>query len=229
MSDIAIVVFPGSNCDRDAMYAFSHLLQRKTVFHWYDEPLKKETKLVVLPGGFSYGDYLRAGAIARFSSAIGSLPEYLDGGGKVLGICNGFQILVEANLLPGLLLKNASLKFQCQSVFVRLETTDTPFLQGGQIGDIYQMPIAHSEGRYVVSENNKTEFINSHQIVLKYCDAEGVVSDDTNANGSELSIAGVVNKQGNVFGLMPHPERACEKLVGSDDGLRFLKMIHRAL
>lgn len=230
MADVAIVVFPGSNCDRDIFHVFSHHLRRSVVYHWHDQPLKKEYKLVVLPGGFSYGDYLRAGAIARFTTVMESLGDYLSSGGKVIGICNGFQILVEAKLLPGLLQKNASLQFQCEDVFVRLEAATSPMLSHGKTGEVFRMPIAHSEGRYVVSEKDLKELEENHQIVLRYCNREGRTSDaDFNANGSVSSIAGVSNREGNVIGFMPHPERSADMLLGSADGLRFLSVVDQSL
>lgn len=229
MADIAIVVFPGSNCDRDAFHVFSHLLHRSVVYHWHEEPLKPEYKLVILPGGFSYGDYLRAGAIARFSTVVDSIPNYLKSGGKVLGICNGFQILIESGLLPGLLLKNESLRFQCEQTYVKVEENNSPLFKWAELGKALKMPIAHSQGKYVVPQNQLAELTEQGQIFLRYCDSNGQTSQDSNVNGSDFSIAGVTNKEGNILGLMPHPERASEILVGSEDGLRFLKWINEAI
>lgn len=230
MSDIAVVVFPGSNCDRDAFHAFSNLLGRSVTYHWHDQPLKKSYKLVVLPGGFSYGDYLRAGAIARFSDAVESMGDYVENGGSVVGICNGFQILVEAKLLPGMLLKNRSLQFQCEDIFVKSEKNNSPLLQDLESGKVMQMPIAHSQGRYVIPTQEEAMKLESNrQIILRYCGPDGEIDDSYNVNGSDFSIAGVTNERGNVLGLMPHPERSAEAILGSVDGLAFLKAIDQRL
>lgn len=229
MADIAVVVFPGSNCDRDALHAFSNLLGRSAEFHWHDEPLKKDCKLAVLPGGFSYGDYLRVGAIARFSPAVESLPDHLARGGSALGICNGFQILVEAKLLPGTLVKNRSLRFQCEDAFVRVEENRSPLLAKLPRGQVLKMPIAHSGGRYLVTDAELQDLEAKGQVVLRYTDPHGQLDDAHNVNGSCGAVAGVTNEAGNVLGLMPHPERSCESILGSVGGLGFLRSIVESL
>ena len=229
MSEVAVIVFPGSNCDRDAYHAFSNLLGRSVEYHWHDEPLKKDCKLAVLPGGFSYGDYLRAGAIARFSRAVESLPDHLGRGGYALGICNGFQILVEAKLLPGSLLKNRSLRFQCQDAWMTVERNKSRLLSKVPVGEVLQMPIAHSGGRYFVSDDEAEHLAENGQIILRYSDATGKSTDASNVNGSIGAIAGVTDASGSVLGLMPHPERASEALLGSVGGLTFLRSIVESL
>jgi len=206
---IGVVVFPGSNCDHDAGYAFSHTLGQQAEFLWHDVPSIGDVDAVVLPGGFAYGDYLRCGAIAKFSPVMAAVRKFATAGGPVLGICNGFQILVESGLLPGALLKNRGLKFVCREVTLRVESTDTPFTSGAQKGQLLKMPVAHGEGCYFDSERALDELEAEGRVVLRYVD---------NPNGSLRDIAGICNEQRNVMGMMPHPERAADALLGSADG-----------
>lgn len=225
MADVAVVVFPGSNCDRDAYHALGSVFKKTVTFHWYTDPIDPAYKLVILPGGFSYGDYLRCGAIAKISPAVESLGEYIDKGGLVLGICNGFQILVEAGYLPGALHKNRSLSFQCEDVHVAVESTSSPFLDRLPKGQVLRLPIAHSEGRYVADEKTVRELETEKRIALRYTGPRGEQEDRYNANGSVQAIAAVTNKRGNVFGLMPHPERCSEEILGNTDGRRFFESL----
>jgi phosphoribosylformylglycinamidine synthase subunit PurQ / glutaminase len=229
MSDVAVVVFPGSNCDRDAFHVFQDTLKRSVTFHWHDEPVRPDYRMVILPGGFSYGDYLRAGAMAKISPAVRSLGEYIERGGLVLGICNGFQILVEAGFLPGALVKNASLRFQCHDVHLRVETNGSPFLSKARRGEVLRMPIAHSEGRYIADEGTIAELEKGGRVLLRYCGPNGEISEAFNANGSTNSIAGITNAKGNVFGLMPHPERCSDAVLGNTDGLTVFRSIDSTL
>lgn len=215
--NFGIVVFPGSNCDRDCYYVIKDILNQPVRFIWHQERDLKDIDCVILPGGFSYGDYLRAGAIARFSPIMSEIKEFADKGGLVIGICNGFQILTEAGLLPGALGKNKGLKFICKYVTLKVERNDTPFTNMYKIGEIIRMPIAHNEGNYYIDDINKIK----DQVVLRYY--------GENPNGATDSIAGIVNKGGNVFGLMPHPERCSEKILGSEDGLKIFESIVRAI
>ncbi|MBC7319462.1 phosphoribosylformylglycinamidine synthase subunit PurQ [bacterium] len=215
--NFGIVVFPGTNCDRDCYYVIRDILNQPVKFIWHRENDLKGIDCVVLPGGFSYGDYLRAGAIARFSPIMSSVREFADKGGLVIGICNGFQILTEAGLLPGALGRNRSLRFICRYVNLIIERNDTPFTSEFEKGEIVRMPIAHNEGNYYIDDLSKVE----KQVVLRYY--------GENPNGALDNIAGIVNERGNVFGLMPHPERCSEKILGSEDGLRIFKSIVRSL
>ena len=214
----AIVVFPGSNCDHDAYHAAKHVLGQEAEFIWHKEPSLKDADVVVLPGGFSHGDYLRTGAIARFSPVMSAVAAFARQGGPVLGICNGFQILLEAGLLPGAMLRNRDLKFHCEHVTVRVEQTDTPFTARAARGQVLSLPIAHGEGNYYADTAVVRELEGSGRIVFRYCDADGHVTDASNPNGSVHNIAGICNEARNVVGLMPHPERACESPLGSADG-----------
>jgi phosphoribosylformylglycinamidine synthase len=213
-----VIIFPGSNCDHDAYHVISKHVGQPVSFIWHKETDLSGFDAVILPGGFSYGDYLRAGALARFSPVMGSVKEFAARGGLVLGICNGFQILCEAGLLPGALMRNRDLHFICEHVNVRVETTDTPFTNETRRGEILRIPIAHAEGNYTCDDETLRELQREDRIVLRYCDAAGDTTDEANPNGSRDSIAGLCNRARNVFGLMPHPERACEDLLGSSDG-----------
>ncbi|HOK29573.1 MAG TPA: phosphoribosylformylglycinamidine synthase subunit PurQ [bacterium] len=215
--NFGIVVFPGSNCDRDCYYVIKEILNQPVRFIWHQETDLNGIDCVILPGGFSYGDYLRAGAIARFSPVMSEVKEFADRGGLIVGICNGFQILTEAGLLPGALGRNKGLKFICRYVSLRVERNDTPFTTEYRRGDIIRMPIAHNEGNYYIDNPDKIR----NQVVLRYY--------GENPNGAIDDIAGIVNERGNVFGLMPHPERCSEKILGSEDGLKIFKSIVRAL
>lgn len=215
----AIIVFPGSNCDHDAYHAAKHVLGQDAVFVWHKETGLGGADVVILPGGFSHGDYLRTGAIARFSPVMEAVGDFARRGGPVLGICNGFQILLEAGLLPGAMLRNRDLKFHCEHVFVRVEQTDTPFTLRGSQGQVLRLPIAHGEGNYYAEPDVLRALESKGRVVFRYCDANGQVTDAANPNGSSNSIAGICNAARNVVGLMPHPERACESPLGSADGL----------
>ena len=217
--NFAIVVFPGSNCDHDAYYATKHVLGVDAEFVWHKELSLQGADVVILPGGFSYGDYLRTGSIARFSPVMASVLAFAEAGGPVLGICNGFQILLEAGLLPGGMLYNRSVKFQCEQVYVRVEALDTPFTCTATLGQVLRIPIAHGEGNYFAPPDELDLLEANRQVVFRYCDVEGAVADAANPNGSARGIAGLCNKQRNVVALMPHPERACESAMGSADGL----------
>ena len=225
----ALIVFPGSNCDHDAYHAVKHVLGQQAEFVWHKETDLKRADVVVLPGGFSYGDYLRTGAIARFSPIMGRVSEFARGGGPVIGVCNGFQVLLEAGLLEGGMLRNRGLKFLCQHVHVRVETTDTPFTRSAVRGQVLRMPIAHGDGNYYASPETLRSLEGNRQVVFRYCDASGALADEANPNGSIQAIAGVCNQTRNVVGLMPHPERACESALGSADGLVVLESAVAAL
>jgi len=214
----AIVVFPGSNCDHDTYYAVKHVLGQEAVFVWHKDTDLAGADIVVLPGGFSHGDYLRTGAIARFSPIMRSVAAFAARGGPVLGICNGFQILLEAGLLEGAMLRNRGLKFVCDRVWVRVEQATTPFTRGLAAGRVLRLPIAHGEGNYYAPPDVLDRLERNGQVVFRYADAAGRVTDEANPNGSLHGIAGICNEAGNVVGLMPHPERACEALLGSEDG-----------
>ena len=217
--NFAVIVFPGSNCDHDAYHAAKHVLGQNAQFIWHKETSLKGADVVILPGGFSHGDYLRTGAIARFSPVMNVVAEFARQGGPVLGICNGFQILLEAGLLPGAMLRNRDLKFHCEHVRVRVEQVDTPFTVRANRSQVLELPIAHGEGNYYADPEVVRDLESSGRIVFRYCDANGEVSDASNPNGSLNNIAGICNERRNVVGLMPHPERACERVLGSADGL----------
>lgn len=220
-----VVTFPGSNCDQDAVHALRDVLGQPVEELWHGTADLRDCDCVVLPGGFSYGDYLRTGAIARFSPVMSAVAEHAAGGGLVLGICNGFQILCEAGLLPGALAPNAGVRFICDTVHLRVENADTAFTRACRVGQVLRIPIAHQGGRYVCDPETLRDLQAHEQIVLRYCDARGIPSAEANPNGSIDNIAGIVNRQGNVFGLMPHPERASEALLGSEDGRRIFESI----
>ncbi len=215
-----VVVFPGSNCDHDAYHVCGKLLGQDAVFLWHKEHSLQQSDVVILPGGFSYGDYLRCGAIARFSPVMREVAAFAADGGLVIGICNGFQILVEAGLLPGVLLRNASLRFVCRHVHLRVENAFTPFTGQYAPGEVLTVPIAHGDGNYFVDDSTLRELASNGQVVFRYCDAAGVTSPEANPNGSLAHIAGIVNSSGNVLGMMPHPERASDPLLGYTDGWR---------
>lgn len=219
---VAIIVFPGSNCDRDAYHAVIEA-GGEAAYVWHTQEELSKFDAVILPGGFSYGDYLRCGSIARFSPVMDAVREFALCGKPILGICNGFQILTEAGLLPGVLLKNRDLKFICANVFLKVESTRTPFTVGLKKGASLSIPIAHGEGNYFVDARTLEELEKNGQIVFKYSSAQGEVTADYNPNGSLSNIAGVSNREGNVLGMMPHPERVCEKIIGGTDGLSIFK------
>src|SRR5579884_2309887 len=213
---IGVVVFPGSNCDHDAWYAASHNLGQQAEFIWHDSANLGNLDAVILPGGFSYGDYLRCGAISRFSPVMNAVRNFARDGGLVLGICNGFQILTESGLLPGALVRNAGLKFVCRPVPLRIETTNSPFTSGAERGQVLRLPIAHGEGCYIADERTLDELEAEDRVALRYVE---------NCNGSMRSIAGVLNAGRNVMGMMPHPERAADPLMGNTDGLAILRSL----
>jgi len=213
-----VIVFPGSNCDHDAYHVISKHVGQPVDFIWHRDTDLASYDAVIIPGGFSYGDYLRAGALARFSPVMNEVKKFAASGRFVLGICNGFQILCEAGLLPGALIRNRDLHFICEHVFVRVETSDTPFTNELKQGAVLRIPIAHAEGNYVCDDATLAELRSEDRIVLHYCERTGHVTDAANPNGSRDNIAGICNRERNVLGLMPHPERACEDLLGSSDG-----------
>jgi phosphoribosylformylglycinamidine synthase len=225
----AIVVFPGSNCDHDAYHAAKHVLGHDAEFVWHKETSLRGADVVVLPGGFSHGDYLRTGAIARFSPVMDAVRAFAGTGGPLLGICNGFQVLLEAGLLPGAMLRNAGLKFRCEHVFLRVEQTDTPFTSLCTQGQVLRIPIAHGEGNYFADPHVLAALDANRQVVFRYATATGEVTPDANPNGSIHNIAGICNEGRNVVGLMPHPERACEPALGSRDGLVMFESVVTAL
>lgn len=212
-----VVVFPGSNCDHDAWYAVSHILNQEAEFVWHNsEKLPANLDAVILPGGFSYGDYLRCGAIAKFSPVMSAVKRFASDGGLVVGVCNGFQILVEAGLLPGALVRNRGLKFVCRPTPLRVETTDSPFTSAAAKGQVLSLPVAHGEGCYIADEHTLDQLEAEDRVLFRYLD---------NPNGSMRDIAGIVNRGRNVLGMMPHPERAAEQLMGGTDGLAILQSI----
>jgi phosphoribosylformylglycinamidine synthase len=224
---IGVVIFPGSNGDHDALSAVEIGLNEEAVPIWHKDTSVQGCDALIIPGGFSYGDYLRAGAIARFSPIMDAVGAFAGSGGPVLGICNGFQILTEARLLPGALLRNSELSFSCRWVNVRVETDRTPFTSGLDQGTVLRLPIAHGEGRYFVTPEQLAQLEANDQIVFRYTDARGVEDDEHNPNGSVAHIAGVCNERGNVVGLMPHPERAYSEAIGGNEGLRVLGAVAR--
>jgi phosphoribosylformylglycinamidine synthase len=221
----AVVVFPGSNCDHDAYHAARHVLGQDAAFIWHKETSLQGADVVILPGGFSHGDYLRTGAIARFSPVMRTVAEFAEAGGPVLGICNGFQILLECGLLPGAMLRNQDVRFHCETVGVRVERTDTPFTAACRAGQILQLPIAHGEGNYFAPPDVIEMLETAGRVVVRYVNAAGEPVDAANPNGSIHNIAGICSEQRNVVGLMPHPERACESVLGSADGLLLFESV----
>lgn len=221
----AIIVFPGSNCDHDAYHAATSVLGQSAELIWHKDSNLKGADIVVLPGGFAHGDYLRTGAMARFSPIMREVTTFAERGGPVLGICNGFQVLLEAGLLPGAMLRNRDLKFHCEHVHIRVEHTDTPFTSGCRPGQVLRVPIAHGEGNYFAEPDAIGRLEANRQIVFRYTDSAGRVVDTANPNGSAAAIAGVCNEPRNVVGLMPHPERACETALGSSDGLAIFESV----
>jgi len=223
-----VVIFPGSNCDHDTFFALRDVLHQETAFLWHKDHDLHGVDCVVLPGGFSYGDYLRSGAIARFSPLMQEVREFAERGGLILGICNGFQVLLELGLLPGAMLRNKNLKFLCQYVHLRVENADTRFTRRVPRGRILRIPIAHFDGNYFAPPETLREIEAQSQVVFRYVDEKGEATPAANVNGSAAGIAGLVNKRGNVLGMMPHPERASESLLGSQDGrLIFESLVHK--
>lgn len=222
---VAVISFPGSNGDEDAVYAFKERLGLSTRLVDYRDESLDGFSAVVLPGGFSYGDYLRSGAIARFAPVMSALKDFADRGRPVLGICNGFQVLAEAHLLPGALLRNATLRFHCHWTHIKIEQTDTAWTNALTVGEILRLPVAHGDGGYFADPETLARLERTGRVVARYVTAEGNHSDEANANGSLNAIAAISNAAGNVVGLMPHPERASDPLIGGDDGLRMLRSV----
>ena len=220
-----IVTFPGSNCDYDAFHAITEMLGEDAVYLWHKDHDLQGSDVIILPGGFSYGDYLRPGAIARFSPIMQEVAAHAKAGGPVVGVCNGFQIACEAGLLPGALMRNANLQFVSAEVRVRIEKSDTMFTNLYERGEVLRIPVAHGDGRYVASAEVLDELEAEGRVIFTYADANGTLSADANPNGSERNIAGIISDGGNVLGLMPHPERACSPLLGSNDGVRLFESI----
>jgi phosphoribosylformylglycinamidine synthase len=220
-----ILVFPGSNCDHDAYHAIKHVIGADAEFIWHKEGSVGDSDVIIIPGGFSYGDYLRSGAIARFSNIMTDVIRFANQGGLVLGICNGFQVLCEAGLLPGALARNASLRFVCKPVSLRVENYRTPFTSALEPGKLLSIPVAHGEGRYVANADTISDLEESGRVVFRYVDASGARTDSANPNGSTNNIAGITNSSGNVLGMMPHPERHSDPAIGSVDGAKIFRSI----
>jgi phosphoribosylformylglycinamidine synthase subunit PurQ / glutaminase len=220
-----VIVFPGSNCDRDIAMVVRDLLHQPTRMVWHEESDLSDLDTIIIPGGFSYGDYLRCGAIARFSPALQATLKHAEQGKLVLGVCNGFQVLTEAGLLPGALMRNRDLHFVCDRVPLRVERTDSPWTQNYQAGQIITLPIAHGEGNYYADEATLAELEANHQVLFRYCTRSGETTPEGNPNGSLNNIAGICNRRGNVMGMMPHPERAADAMLGSTEGLSLFKSV----
>ncbi|MGA2802441.1 MAG: phosphoribosylformylglycinamidine synthase subunit PurQ [Verrucomicrobiota bacterium] len=227
--NFAVLQFPASNCDQDAIHAIRDVLGHSARYVWHKEKSLGDADAVIVPGGFSYGDYLRCGAIARFSPVMQAVKQFADNGGLVIGICNGFQVLTEAGLLPGALVRNRDLQFHCEHIFLKTATTDSPFTNRIPQDKLLRIPIAHGEGCYFADEETLAKLKANNQILWRYCDIGGNLTDTANPNGSLLNIAGVCNERRNVAGLMPHPERASEEILGSDDGRLVFESIIAAL
>jgi phosphoribosylformylglycinamidine synthase subunit PurQ / glutaminase len=224
-----VVVFPGSNCDHDAFYAIGNILKKPVEFIWHQSQDLANCDAIILPGGFAYGDYLRTGAIARFSPVMKSVEKFAKTGGMVLGICNGFQILLEAGLLPGAMMRNSGLRYICRHVFIRVEQTNSPFTNAASQGQILKVPIAHNDGNYNADEATLADLEKNGQILFRYTTPDGANDDAGNPNGSLHNIAGICNRERNVAGLMPHPERAVESALGSADGLVIFQSLVESL
>ena len=220
-----VVVFPGSNCDHDAYYVIKKIFNCEVNFLWHKESELQESDVIILPGGFSYGDYLRSGSIARFSPIMNSVIDFANKGGKVLGICNGFQILLEAGLLPGVMLKNKSLQFVCKDVYLTTDNNQTVFTNGIEENDVLKIPIAHGEGNYFAVGQTIEKLKENKQILFRYSTVDGSIDEKVNPNGSIMNIAGITNEEGNILGMMPHPERCCDPLLGKTDGKKIFNSI----
>lgn len=229
MAAFGIVVFPGSNCDHDAYHAMKHVMNSDVKFLWHKETDLSGIDFLIVPGGFSYGDYLRSGAIARFSPIMQEVVKFAEKGGPVMGICNGFQILLEAGLIPGAMMHNEKLKFVCKNIFMRVESTDSLFTNRLQKGQVLDIPVSHGEGNYFIDDNGLKALQDNDQILFRYCDENGKLTEEANFNGSKDHIAGIINEKRNVLGMMPHPERALEKLLGSEDGKPIFESILNSL
>lgn len=220
-----VVVFPGSNCDQDAYYAVRDVLKQPAEYIWHQSTDVSGFDCIILPGGFSYGDYLRTGAVARFSPVMNAVQDFADKGGRLIGICNGFQILCEAHLLPGALIPNNTLRFRCKYLPVRVENNSTDFTNLCKTGQVLSIPIAHHGGNYYCDADTLRTIEDNNRVILRYCDEKGNVTEEANPNGSLNNIAGIINERGNVAGMMPHPERAVEPVLGSADGALILQSI----
>ncbi len=229
MATFGVLVFPGSNCDHDAYHALKHVMNSEVKFLWHKDTDLSGIDFLIVPGGFSYGDYLRSGAIARFSPVMQEVVRFVEKGGPVMGICNGFQILLEAGLIPGAMMHNEKLKFVCKNVYIRTESTDSIYTSGLEKGQVLDIPVSHGEGNYFIEEDGLKSLQDNDQILFRYCNEHGELTDEANFNGSVDHIAGIVNKQRNVLGMMPHPERAMEKLLGSEDGKPIFESILNSL
>ena len=221
----AVVVFPGSNCDRDCFHVLGRVLEAEVDYVWHRNTDLSDFDCVVVPGGFSYGDYLRAGAMAKLSPVMDAVRDFAERGGPVIGICNGFQALLESGLLPGAMQRNTTLRFQCRDAWLRCATDRTPFTRGMAQGELIRLPIANAEGNYFIDDDGLARLRDQDQVVFQYVTAEGEVAEGANPNGSVFNIAGVCNEAGNVLGMMPHPERAAEALLGNADGLRLFQSV----
>ncbi len=226
---VKVVVFPGSNCDHDTEHVFRNVLKQDVEMLWHKEVSLGDCDLVILPGGFSYGDYLRTGAMARYSPVMKAVEQFANDGGTVFGICNGFQVLCEAGLLPGALMRNACLQFRCMHVHVRVETTRSPLTHDLMQGQVLRVPIAHGDGNYFADHTTLNDLIDNDCILFRYSTPDALILNDANPNGSIYNIGGICNKTRNVFGLMPHPERASEEAVGCTDGRLMLQSLIRSL
>ncbi len=224
-----IVVFPGSNCDHDAYNVARNVMNQDAKFIRHKESSLGDADIIILPGGFSYGDYLRTGAIARFSPVMKEVVRFAKNGGTVIGICNGFQILLEAGLLPGVMLRNSSLQFVCKFIYLKVENPDTRFTSECERGEVLKIPIAHGDGNYFADAGTIASLHEHNQIVFRYCSSSGEIDDAANPNGSLLNIAGIMNNEGNVLGMMPHPERASEPMLGSADGKKIFQSMIESL
>jgi phosphoribosylformylglycinamidine synthase I len=224
-----IVVFPGSNCDEDAFHAAKEVFGQEAEYLWHKDHDLKAADVVILPGGFAHGDYLRTGAMARFSPIMNEVRAFAERGGPVLGICNGFQILLESGLLPGAMLRNKGLKYRCEHVHIRIEQTDTPFTSGSSSGRVLRIPIGHGEGNYFAPPDMLQQLEANRQVIFRYTDAQGRADEAANPNGSVNAVAGICNEQRNVVGMMPHPERACEPLLGGVDGCAIFESVLRSV
>lgn len=224
-----VIVFPGSNCDLDAYHLLKDVLNYRVEYIYFNQKKINNCDLIILPGGFTYGDYLRSGAIARFSPVMDAVIDFAERGGLVLGICNGFQVLTEAGLLPGALYRNNHLHFRCEKIYLRIENNSSPYTMAARKGDILKIPVAHGDGNYYADPKTLEKMERNNQILFRYCDSEGNISNEANPNGSLSNIAGICNKKGNVAGMMPHPERAGETLLGSTDGLVIFRSIFKSL
>ncbi len=225
MMKFGILVFPGSNCDHDCYHVVRHVLNCEAEFVWHKEKELRGFDVIIIPGGFSYGDYLRTGAIAKFSPVMKAVKKFAKNGGLIIGICNGFQILLEAGLLPGAVLRNKSLKFICKDIFIRVENNNTPFTNQCNDNKVLKLPIAHAEGSYFADTATLSSLIKNQQIIFRYSDKSGNITDSANPNGSIENIAGICNKERNILGMMPHPERCAEAILGNEDGRLIFKSI----